>query len=102
MLVFLSMGLASINQVFSLLDPYIFGKLLDRYATKADHYTQNQFLSGVAGLIGLAIGAAMVSRIAKAFQDYTVNLTIQKVGADIYTDGLKHTLQIPFNEFEDK
>ena len=102
MLVFLSMGLASINQVFSLLDPFIFGKLLDRYATKADHYTQNQFLSGVAGLIGLAIGAAMVSRIAKAFQDYTVNLTIQKVGADIYTDGLKHTLQIPFNEFEDK
>lgn len=102
MLVFLSMGLASINQIFSLLDPYIFGKLLDKYATKADHYTQSQFLIGVSSLIGLAIGAAMVSRIAKAFQDYTVNLAIQKVGADIYTDGLKHTLQIPFNEFEDK
>ena len=24
------------------------------------------------------------------------------MGADIYTDGLKHTLQIPFSEFEDK
>lgn len=101
-LVFLSMILASINQSFSLLDPYIFGKLLDNYATRPDDYTQQEFLSGVAGLIGLAIGAAMVSRIAKAFQDYTVNLTIQKVGADIYTDGLKHTLQIPFSEFEDK
>lgn len=101
-LVFLSMILASINQSFSLLDPYIFGKLLDNYATRPDDYSQNDFLAGVAGLIGLAIGAAMVSRIAKAFQDYTVNLTIQKVGADIYTDGLKHTLQIPFSEFEDK
>lgn len=101
-LVFLSMILASINQSFSLLDPYIFGKLLDNYATRPDDYSQHDFLTGVAGLIGLAIGAAMVSRIAKAFQDYTVNLTIQKVGADIYTDGLKHTLQIPFSEFEDK
>lgn len=101
-LVFLSMILASINQSFSLLDPYIFGKLLDNYATRPEDYSQQEFLSGVAGLIGLAIGAAMVSRIAKAFQDYTVNLTIQKVGADIYTDGLKHTLQIPFSEFEDK
>lgn len=101
-LVFLSMILASINQSFSLLDPLIFGKLLDNYATKPDAYSQHDFLTGVAGLIGLAIGAAMVSRIAKAFQDYTVNLTIQKVGADIYTDGLKHTLQIPFSEFEDK
>ncbi len=101
-LVFLSMILASINQSFSLLDPYIFGKLLDNYATKPHAYPQSVFLTGVAGLIGLAIGAAMVSRIAKAFQDYTVNLTIQKVGADIYTDGLKHTLQIPFSEFEDK
>ena len=77
-LVFLSMILASINQSFSLLDPYIFGKLLDNYATRPDDYSQQEFLSGVAGLIGLAIGAAMVSRIAKAFQDYTVNLTIQK------------------------
>lgn len=101
-LVFVSMIFASINQVFSLFDPLIFGKLLDKYATHPDDYTQNEFLVGVAGLIGLAIGAAMVSRIAKAFQDYTVNLTIQKVGADIYTDGLKHTLQIPFSEFEDK
>jgi ATP-binding cassette subfamily B protein len=96
------MMLASVNQVFSLLDPYIFGKILDKFASHKEKFTQNDFLLGVGTLIALAIGAAMVSRIAKAFQDYTVNLTIQKVGADIYMDGLKHTLQIPFNEFEDK
>ncbi|WP_341903823.1 MULTISPECIES: ABC transporter ATP-binding protein [Fluviicola] len=101
-LVFLSMILASINMIFSLLDPYIFGRLLDKYALHKERFTQNEFLIGVGSLIALAIGAAMVSRIAKAFQDYTVNLVIQKVGADIYTDGLKHTLQVPFSEFEDK
>ncbi|AEA43677.1 ABC transporter ATP-binding protein [Fluviicola taffensis] len=101
-LVFLSMMLASVNQVFSLLDPFIFGKILDRYASHKDDFAQSEFLAGVGVLIAAAVGVAMVSRIAKAFQDYTVNLVIQKLGADIYTDGLKHTLQIPFNEFEDK
>lgn len=101
-LVILSMVLASINQVFSLLDPFIFGKILDRFASHPEDFTQTEFLTGVGWLIGAAIGVAMVSRIAKAFQDYSINVIIQKLGADIYTDGLKHTLQIPFNEFEDQ
>ncbi len=101
-LVILSMLLASINQVFSLLDPLIFGKILDRFVSHPKDFTQTEFLTGIAWLIGAAIGVAMVSRIAKAFQDYSINVIIQKLGADIYTDGLKHTLQIPFNEFEDQ
>jgi ATP-binding cassette subfamily B protein len=96
------MLLASINQVFSLLDPYIYGKIIDSFAQHASDFTKAEFIKGVALLIGAAIGVAMVSRIAKAFQDYCINLVIQKLGADIYTDGLKHTLQIPFNEFEDQ
>ena len=101
-LVIVSMILASINQVFSLLDPFIFGKVLDRYGKNPGAFTQNEFITGVGLMIGAMIGVAMVSRIAKAFQDYTINLIIQKLGADIYTDGLKHTLQVPFNEFEDQ
>lgn len=96
------MFLASINQVFSLLDPYIYGKIIDRYAQHAADFTKAEYLKGVGLLIGAAVGVAMVSRIAKAFQDYFINLIIQKLGADIYTDGLKHTLQVPFNEFEDQ
>ena len=101
-LVILSMLLASINQVFSLLDPLIFGKILDRFVSHPKDFTQTEFLTGIGWLIGAAIGVAMVSRIAKAFQDYSINVIIQKLGADIYTDGLKHTLQIPFNEFKDQ
>lgn len=94
--------LAIINQVFSLLDPMIYGKIIDRFAKNPGDYTQQAFIEGVLLLIGASIGVAMVSRIAKAFQDYFLNLIIQSLGADIYTDGLKHTLQIPFSEFEDQ
>jgi len=102
MLVFLALVLASINQVFSLLDPYIFGKILDGFASHPKDFTESQFIKGILVLIGAAMGVAMVSRVAKAFQDYCINLIIQKLGADIYTDGLKHTLQIAYNEFEDQ
>ncbi|MFN3444188.1 MAG: ABC transporter transmembrane domain-containing protein, partial [Bacteroidia bacterium] len=101
-LVVLSMLFATINQVFSLLDPMIYGKIIDQYAQHANEFTQSEFIKGAGLLILAAIGVAMVSRIAKAFQDYTVNLVIQKLGADIYTDGLQHTLQVPFSEFEDQ
>lgn len=104
-LVFLALVLASINQVFSLMDPTIFGKIIDyvnRFTQHPERYTQTEYLTAVGKLIGAAIGVAMVSRIAKAFQDYFINLIIQRIGADIYTDGLKHTLQVPFNEFEDQ
>lgn len=104
-LVLLALVLASINQVFSLLDPTIFGKIIDtlnHYVKFPDKFTSETFFWTVGKLIGAAIGVAMVSRIAKAFQDYCINLIIQRIGADIYTDGLKHTLQVSFNEFENQ
>ena len=101
-LVFVALLLAAVNQTFSLLDPFIYGKIIDRFVSHPKDYTENEFVKGVLTLIAAAIGVAMVSRIAKAFQDYFTSLVIQKLGADIYTDGLKHTLKIPFNEFEDQ
>lgn len=101
-LIALALFLATINQVFSLLDPFIYGKLIDRFAHHTAGYTEYAFVSGVAKLVGAAIGVAMVSRIAKAFQDYTQSLIIQKVGVAMYTDGLKHSLSLQFREFEDQ
>ena len=48
------------------------------------------------------MGIAMVSRIAKNFQDYVVNVVIQKFGARLYTDGLRHALRLPYQDFEDQ
>jgi len=57
---------------------------------------------GSLGLVGLAVGAAMVSRIAKNFQDYFTNIITQKTGAEMYADGLGHSLELPYQVFEDQ
>lgn len=102
-MVMLALLLATINQTFSLLNPYFLGHyLIDLYGKQPQHYTAEQFFGGVMKALGLIIGAAMISRIAKAFQDYVVNVIIQKFGARIYTDGLRHALRLPFADFEDQ
>jgi ATP-binding cassette subfamily B protein len=94
--------LASVNQVFSLLDPLIFRHIIDDYATKFDSFTLEQFLRGVLYLLALAVGAAFVSRVAKNFQDYYLNTVTQRLGAQIYNDGVKHSLALPYAVFEDQ
>jgi ATP-binding cassette subfamily B protein len=44
----------------------------------------------------------MISRITKNFQDYFTNIVIQRTGAEMYTDGIKKSLDLPFEEFEDQ
>jgi ATP-binding cassette, subfamily B, bacterial len=103
--VFLSFLLAALNTSFSLLDPVFFGKLFDyikSFAIGQKPITENAYVMHILGIIGAMIGVAMVSRIAKAFQDYTVNTVIQRFGADVYSDGLKRALQLPYQKFEDQ
>ncbi len=101
-LVLLALVLAAINQIFSLMDPYIFGKLIDNYATKFDQYSTNDFLKGVGLLLGAMVGVAFISRVAKNFQDYYVNVITQRLGAQIYSDGIMHSLHLPYSLFEDQ
>lgn len=112
--------LAAINIGFSLVDPIIFGKLIN-LATY--HQTKNTFswddflfaktpivnkagreeiLYGVMWLLVASISVAMISRIAKNFQDYFMNVVIQKFGAKVFTDGLQHAMKLPYQEFEDQ
>jgi ATP-binding cassette subfamily B protein len=100
--VFLALLLAAINIGFSLLDPYITGRIVDRFIEKKDVLNRSQFILGVLGLVGMSVGAAMVSRIAKNFQDYFTSIIVQKVGAQMYADGLKHSLELPYQVFEDQ
>lgn len=101
-LVALALVLATINQVFSLLDPLIFRHVIDDYATKYDHYSTAQFVRGVIGLLAMAVGVAFISRVAKNFQDYFVNVVTQRLGAQLYSDGIRHSLSLPFQVFEDQ
>jgi ATP-binding cassette subfamily B protein len=101
-LVLLALLLAATNQVFSLLDPLIFRYVIDQYATRFDHYTTTQFLRGVSLLLLAAVGVAFVSRVAKNFQDYFVNVVTQRLGAELYSDGIRHALELPYQLFEDQ
>ncbi|MBS1743459.1 MAG: ABC transporter ATP-binding protein [Bacteroidetes bacterium] len=111
-LVALTLFLAAINMGFSLVDPILLGKLIN---LANDHRANNHSFSrdrffnsfswdqpGVWFLLICSITVAMISRIAKNFQDYCLNVVIQKFGARVFTDGLQHAMKLPYQQFEDQ
>jgi ATP-binding cassette subfamily B protein len=119
-LVVFTLLLAGINIGFSLIDPILLGKLVnlagdhqssDNSMKGFDYFWGNEHLIrkgkpylqlGVFYILIFSISVAMISRIAKAFQDYFLNLVIQKFGARVFTDGLQHAMKLPYQEFEDQ
>src|SRR6478609_4371897 len=101
-LIAIALLLAATSQVFSLLDPHITGKIVDNFIEKKGTLSRPDFVKGILYLVGLAIGAAMVSRIAKNLLDYFTSIVVQKLGAKMYADGLKHSLELPYQTFEDQ
>ena len=115
-LVFLVLFLAAINIGFSLVDPILFGKLINlandhQGITRppSTNFDADRFFNsfswespGVWFIVILSISVAMISRIAKNFQDYFLNVVIQKFGAQVFTDGLQHAMKLPYQEFEDQ
>ena len=107
-LIALTLLLATINTVFSLIDPIIFGRIIklsqeiNTRQEDGNSMTWDLFFSTTLTLLLMSMGTAMVSRIAKNFQDYFANVVIQKFGARIFTDGLQHAMKLPYQEFEDQ
>ena len=100
---FLALGLAAINICFSLSDSIITGKAINNVAIKISTFKNtSEFVKAIVPWLLLSIGAAMISRIAKNFQDYFTNIIIQRVGANMYTNGIKKALELPFQDFEDQ
>src|ERR1039457_998799 len=98
----LALFLAAINILFSLIDPYIFRRMFDDYVMKFTHISSSDFFSGVGVLVLLMMGAAFVSRVAKNFQDYYTNVLTQRLGVQIYSEGVEHSLKLPYQVFEDQ
>jgi len=101
---FLALFLAAVNQCFSLYDSIIIGKLMNECGVGVANFNNNYslFITALLGWLALSIGAAMVSRITKNFQDYFTNIIIQRTGAKMYTDGIQKALQLPYQDFEDQ
>ncbi|MBU6325320.1 MAG: ABC transporter ATP-binding protein/permease [Bacteroidetes bacterium] len=94
--------LATVSQVFSMLDPWVGRNILDKYLIPKNSHSAEEFLWGMIGWLSIGVGVAMVSRIAKNLQDYLVNVVIQKAGARIFMEGIKHTLDLPYEDYEDR
>ncbi|WP_443947130.1 ABC transporter ATP-binding protein [Pedobacter sp. AW1-32] len=101
-IVLLALLMTAINQSFSLVEPLITGKLVDDYINKRDLLSKHEYFTGILTLIGLGIGAAFISRIANNFQDFFTITVAQKTGAEMYADGMKHSLAMPFYVFEEQ
>ena len=101
-LIVAALVLAAINQVFSLLDPQVFRLIVDRYALKVNTMPRELFVRGVVLLLLAYVGVALVSRIAKNFQDYFVNVISQCTGAQLYERSVPHSFSLPYAVFEDQ
>jgi ATP-binding cassette subfamily B protein len=120
-LVILTLVLAGINIGFSLIDPILLGKMVnlanEQQSVPTGKFNWSAFFwnyewitkkgtpylhLGVFYILLFSISVAMVSRIAKNFQDYFLNVIIQKFGARVFTDGLQHAMKLPYQQFEDQ
>jgi len=99
--IFLSLFLAGCAQLLNLLDPIIFGKIIDDYATKKLNLPENELISGVLYWLLIALGVALLARLCKAAQEFITRKTVARFGMNIFNDGLRQTLRLSFQEFEE-
>ena len=102
-LVAVALVLATINQVFLPPRPADL-PLCHRQLRDAVFRIHHAASSSAASrlLLAAAVGVAFVSRVAKNFQDYYINLITQRLGAQLYSDGIRHSLELPYSVFEDQ
>ncbi|GEP51160.1 ABC transporter ATP-binding protein [Flavobacterium noncentrifugens] len=100
-LVFLSLLLAAAAQLLTLVDPVIFGKIIDEYATNKNNLPENELMQGITKWLALAFGIAILARLSKAAQDYITRKAVAAFGMNIFNDGLKQTLRLSYQEFEE-
>jgi ATP-binding cassette subfamily B protein len=101
-LVALALLLAAVSQVLALVDPIIFGWLIDGYATQRNIKSDDELVRGALALLALAVVVALASRATKAVQEYVTRLVVQRFGTQIFNDGLRQTMRLEIQEFEER
>lgn len=101
MLIFLSLLLAAGAQLLNLLDPVIFGKIIDRFATNRYNLPEEELIPGIIYWLLIALGIAVLAKLLKSFQEYMTRKTVARFGMNVFNDGLKQTLRLSFQEFEE-
>jgi ATP-binding cassette subfamily B protein len=99
-LIAISLLFAGAAQLLNLVDPIIFGKIIDTFTTHQEA-KDPELMNTIIQLLILAIAIAFVARGAKALQDFFMRKAVAKFGMHIFNDGLKQTLRLSFQEFEE-
>lgn len=100
--IYLALLLAGTAQLLSMIDPIIFGKIVDDYATNRGNRNEQELIRGVLFWLFVAIGIALLARLARSFQEYVMRLAVQRFGMQIFNDGLRQTLRLSFQEYEEQ
>ena len=100
-LIALALVLAGASQLLTLIDPVIFGKIIDQYGVNRQQLAEQELIHGVLKWLLLASGIAVLARLCKAGQDYIMRKAVARFGMFIFNDGLKQTLRLSFQEFEE-
>jgi len=97
-----SMLLAAVAQALNFLDPVIFGRIIDDYALNPANKTEKELVNGIIWLLLLAVLVSIAAKLAKTFQEYMLRMVVQKFGKAVFDDGLKQTLRLSYQEFEEQ
>lgn len=101
-LVILALFLAALAQLASLIDPVIFGYIIDKFASPKQVYAEGQLVGGIIRWLLIALGVALLSKFFKALQDFFTRKAVALFGMQVFNDGLKQTLRLSFQEFEER
>jgi ATP-binding cassette, subfamily B, bacterial len=99
-LIVASLLLALVAQLLTLIDPLIFGKIIDDYASGRGQRPENELVRGVLFWLAVAVGVAVLARLLKGVQEYLSRMTVARFGMAVFNDGLRQTLRLSFQEFE--
>lgn len=102
LLVLVALLLAGIAQILSLYDPILLGRIIDDYTLNPGNRTERELINGVLVLLGIAVAIALAARLFLSLKDYVIRLVVQKFGMQIFNDGLKQMLRLPYQDFEDQ
>ncbi len=98
----LTLLLAGLAQVLTLVDPLIFGRIVDQYALNPGRRPETELVRGAFGWLLVAAAVALAARLASALQEYVLRLLVQTIGKEMFDDGLTRTLRLSFQEMEDR
>ena len=101
-LIVVALILAGISELLNLVDPLIFGKIIDDYALNPGNSPEEVLVKGVLFWLSVAVSVAVLAEVTATFQDYFTRLAVQKFGMQIFNDGLQQTLRLSYNEYEEQ